>query len=60
MNWNAHYTTGWSAESATNGEMDGGVFINMLPKDQINMLPMHIHTTHVHLANLTGASTLIN
>jgi len=34
-NWNAHYTTDWSAQSATNGVVDGGVFMNMLPKDHI-------------------------
>ena len=35
IDWNAHYTTDWSAESAMNGVMDGGVFENMLRKDHI-------------------------
>ena len=37
-NWNAHYTTDWSAQSATNGVVDGGVFMNMLSKDHIHVV----------------------
>ena len=35
ISWIAHLTTDWSAESITNGVMDGGVFMNMLPKHHI-------------------------
>jgi len=35
INWNANYTIDWSAKSATNGVVYGGVLINMLPKDHI-------------------------
>ena len=35
INWKAHYTTDWSAESATNGVVYGGAFMNMLPNDHI-------------------------
>jgi len=35
INWNAYYTTDWSGQSATNGVVDGGVLMNMLPKDHI-------------------------
>ena len=38
INRDAHYNTGWSAESATNGVVRGGVFMNMLPKDHIYVL----------------------
>jgi len=37
INCNAHYTTDWSAESSTNGVVDGGVSMNMLPKDHMNV-----------------------
>ena len=45
-NWNAHYTTDWSAESATNGVVNGGVLMNMLPKD-------HIHVVQSHSINMS-------
>jgi len=38
MNWNAHYTADCSAGSTTNGVLDGGVFMNMLPKDNIDVV----------------------
>jgi len=33
INLNADYTTDCSAESATNGVVDGGVFMNIISKD---------------------------
>jgi len=42
----SHYTTDWSAEGATNGVVDGGVFMNMLPKDHIYVF-RHDHVSTV-------------
>jgi len=41
INWNAHCTTDWSIKSATNGVVDGGVFMNMLPKDHAHVVQCH-------------------
>jgi len=49
INWNAHYTIDWSAESATNGVMDGGGLIKMLPKDHIYVVQGYI--TYICLIN---------
>jgi len=40
-NWDAHYTTDWSAESTTNGVVDLRVFMNMLPGDHIYVVQRH-------------------
>ena len=44
INWNAHYTKDWSAESATNGLVDGGEFMKMLLKDHVYVIQcLHIY-----------------
>jgi len=37
------YTTYWSAESTTNGVVDGGVFMNVLPKDHIYVVQCNVY-----------------
>ena len=52
INWNAHYTTVWIAESATNGMVDGGILINILPKDHCPMSTTyicHIKLNSIHM-----------
>jgi len=60
INCNAHYTTDWSAESSMNGVVDGGVFMNMLPKDHAHVvqchsiymsykIPLHIYVVFTHV-----------
>jgi len=51
MNWNAHYITDWSAKSATNGVVDGGAFVNMLPGDCIYVV--HCHNIYVLYDSIT-------
>ena len=53
INWNSHYTTDWSAESATNGVMDVGGCMNMLPKDHIYVVQGYSIYIYVLLNSLT-------
>ena len=53
INWHAHQTTDWSAESATKGVMDAGGCMNMLHKDHIYVVQGYMtYTCPIILNNI--------
>ena len=49
INWNAHYITDWSAERATNSEVDGGLLINIIVVCYLRFIHMLFNVYNIYI-----------